>query len=138
MESLDRLAFLSQGSGGYGSVYEGLWRGRRVAVKCLPKDGATNAQFEALIREIDLSAKFDSRRLVQVYGACLDSTSTICLIMELVEGGNLYQLIHHSKHHCLTLVQALEARKSFSPQLLCPLPLIEGARILSAIIIQPS
>ena len=97
-----------QGSGGYGSVYEGLWRGRRVAVKCLPKDGATSAQYEALIREIELSAKFNSRRLVQVYGACLQSSATICLIMELVAGGNLYQLIHHSKGSRMSLIDALQ------------------------------
>lgn len=101
------LAVVTQGSGGYGSVYEGTWRGKKVAVKCLPQDGATPAQYEALIREIELSAKFDSKHLVQVYGACLNSTSTICLIMELVDGGNLYQLIHHCKPHRMTLSDAL-------------------------------
>lgn len=79
-----------------------------MAVKCLPKDGATLAQYEALIREIELSAKFDSHRLVKVHGACLQDSSTICLIMELVEGGNLYQLIHQSKQHRMPLIKALE------------------------------
>jgi hypothetical protein len=65
---------------------------------------------EALIREIELSAKFDSKHIVQVLGACLDGTSTICLIMELVEGGNLHQRIHDPRRPRMTLLEALEVR----------------------------
>jgi len=59
-----------QGSGGFGAVYECEWRGRRVAVKCLPPmrtsgPGPTAvAQYEALVREIRLTCKFRSDRLV--------------------------------------------------------------------------
>ena len=60
----------TQGSGGFGAVYECDWRGRRVAVKCLPPmrtsgPGPTAAaQYEALVREIRLTCKFRSDRLV--------------------------------------------------------------------------
>ena len=84
-----------------------------MAVKCLPDLGATPSQFEALVREIELSAKFDSKHIVQVYGACLDKRSTICLIMELVEGGNLHQRVHDPRRPRMTLLEALEVRPPF-------------------------
>jgi len=79
-----------------------------VAVKCLPDLGATPTQFEALIREVELCARFDSKHIVQVFGACLDKRSTICLIMELVEGGNLHQRIHDPRRPRMTLLESLE------------------------------
>ena len=65
---------LVQGTGGFGSVYRARWRGRDVAVKCLPNlaeggsnsSGGTLAQYEALVREIELSCRFNSPRLVKV------------------------------------------------------------------------
>lgn len=51
-------------------MYECEWRGRRVAVKCLPPmrtEGgpSVEAQYQALMREIQLSCKFRSDRLVR-------------------------------------------------------------------------
>ncbi len=62
-------------------MYEAVWRGQRVAVKCLPSltDGlsgssGTPQQFEALVREIELSVRFNSPCLVKVrrsfFGFC--------------------------------------------------------------------
>ena len=66
-----------QGTGGFGDVFEAKWRGRRVAVKKLPqlaacaRDGPSpEAQYAALIAEIQLSCRFNSSRLVSVQ-ACL-------------------------------------------------------------------
>ena len=61
-----------QGSGGFGSVYAAIWRGKEVAVKRLsPSIGHDSEQYRALVREVELSSKFNSNRLVRVYGACL-------------------------------------------------------------------
>ena len=100
-----------QGTGGFGSVYHATWRGKAVAVKCLPNFdscGASSSQLEALLREIELSSRFNSKRLVRVYGASLRPTSTICLIMELAEGGSLHQRIYDPKRPRMTLVEALQ------------------------------
>lgn len=82
-----------------------------MAVKCLPHldtVGASSTQLEALLREIELSSRFNSRRLVRVFGACLQAEETVCLIMELAEGGSLYQRIHDPTRPRMTLVEALQ------------------------------
>lgn len=62
----------AQGAGGFGSVYAARWRGKDVAVKRLsPSIGQDSEQYKALVREVELSSKFNSDRLVHVYGACL-------------------------------------------------------------------
>lgn len=114
-----------QGTGGFGTVYRGVWRGKDVAVKCLPNlaAGKTNdGQYEALVREIELSTKFNSNRLVRVLGACVKDRSSICLIMELVEGGNLFQRIHNPLKPRLTAIESLKVSlatldSTFRPEL---------------------
>ncbi len=41
-------------------------------------------------------------------GACLGDPSTACLIMELVEGGNLSDRIHNPRKRRLTYLQILQ------------------------------
>ena len=66
-----------QGCGGFGSVYAAVWRGKDVAVKRLsPSIGHDSEQYRALIREVELSSKFNSERLVRVYGASLKVSRT--------------------------------------------------------------
>lgn len=82
-----------------------------MAVKCLPNldaTGASTSQLEALLREIELSSRFNSQRLVRVFGACLRPASTVCLIMELAEGGSLHQRIYDLKRPRMTLIEALQ------------------------------
>jgi hypothetical protein len=104
------------GTGGFGAVYQGKYKGQRVAVKKLPpfismQSGVTNndqSAYDALIREIKLASKFDCDRLVKVYGACTDDRNKCCLIMELMTGGNLYQRIHDKKRRRMTYVEILQ------------------------------
>jgi hypothetical protein len=114
------------GTGGFGSVFEAEWRGKKVAVKMLPSlsgaaagnsDGNNNnnnggahgdAAYQALLREIQLASKFDSDRLVKVYGACTRDKNNCCLIMELAENGSLFQRIHDRRKRRLSYLEILQ------------------------------
>ena len=70
--ALGNTGVVLQGSGGFGEVHAARWRNKDVAVKRLsPSIGQDSDQYRALVREIGLSSKFNSDRLVKVYGACL-------------------------------------------------------------------
>ncbi len=76
------MSCIVQGSGGFGSVYAAVWRGKDVAVKRLsPSIGHDSEQYRALIREVELSSKFNSERLVRVYGASLKVNQTIIMFV---------------------------------------------------------
>jgi len=105
------------GTGGFGSVYEAEWRGKKVAVKMLPSlvsndhsaGGAHgDAAYQALLREIQLASKFDSDRLVKVYGACTRDKNHCCLIMELAESGSLFYRIHDKRKRRLSYLEILQ------------------------------
>lgn len=100
------------GTGGFGAVYECTWRGRRVAVKRLPQLAADQpggqVLKDALIREIGLASKFASDRLVRVFGACTSDPEHLALIMELEEGGNLFQRIYDRTRRRLSYVEILQ------------------------------
>jgi serine/threonine protein kinase len=104
------------GTGGFGAVYEGKYKGKPVAVKKLPsfvrlssgEEQNGQAAYEALIREIKLASKFDCQRLVKVFGACTDDKNKCCLVMELMRGGNLYQRIHDRNRRRLTYIEILQ------------------------------
>uniref|UniRef100_A0A1D1ZQR8 Protein kinase domain-containing protein n=1 Tax=Auxenochlorella protothecoides TaxID=3075 RepID=A0A1D1ZQR8_AUXPR len=100
------------GTGGFGVVHEAVWRGRRVAVKKLPPVGADavagTALHAALRREVELASKFDSERLVRVLGASTARPESLCLIMELMEGGNLAQRIHDRHKRRLGYLEILQ------------------------------
>jgi serine/threonine protein kinase len=65
------------------------------------------AAHEALIREIQLASKFRCERLVTVYGACTDRDHP-CLVMELMEGGSLFQRIYDRRRRRMSYVEILQ------------------------------
>ncbi|EIE21885.1 hypothetical protein COCSUDRAFT_56332 [Coccomyxa subellipsoidea C-169] len=98
------------GQGGFGTVFEATWRGKRVAVKVLQglDGGGKTVHFEALRREVQLASRFNSERLVQVYGASLRDPASACLVMELVQGGNLHQRIYNTSQPRLSHLEILQ------------------------------
>lgn len=94
------------GEGGFGKVYEANWRGKQVAVKVLKVD--SESMHKTLEDEIKLTSKFHHKHVVKLLGACLGEKENVCLIMELVTGGNLSQRIHNRNKRKMDYLEVLE------------------------------
>lgn len=87
------------GSGGFGSVYRGVFRGREVAIKKLnsqPGIAIPQHTLDELRKEIDALQFLRHPRLVQLIGVCLQPPN-ICIITEFMAGGSLYHVLHIKK-----------------------------------------
>lgn len=82
------------GQGGMGQVFAGVHEimGRRVAIKVLPLEKATDESRQNFIREIRLQAKLDCPYLVRAFDAGRDG-NVHYLVTELVEGTDLRRLV---------------------------------------------
>eukprot|EP01066_Platyproteum_vivax_P011934 Platyproteum_vivax@DN5415_c0_g1_i1.p1 len=96
------------GSGEFSDVFEGVWRGQRVAIKKLraPKGGwsiATQSEtLDFLKGEVLQWHNIEHKRVINLLAASLlDGWDNICLIMEMATGGSLYSLLHQ-KHKPLS------------------------------------
>ncbi len=47
---------------------------------------------------------------MRVYGACTSDRYNVCLIMELMEGGNLFQRIYDRKKRRMSYLEILQVR----------------------------
>lgn len=97
------------GSGEFGKVSQGFYKGEEVAVKELFWNNSTG-QWPHLIKE--LQKEIDSFRhlrhpnLVRFIAACFE-TPHLCLVTEYMPGGSLHTLLHVNRTQ-LTLLQASE------------------------------
>ncbi|QDZ22108.1 serine/threonine-protein kinase [Chloropicon primus] len=82
------------GSGGSGSVYEGTYKGHRVAIKLLHNNNELNAdQVDSLKTEVALLQNLRHPNIVNFLGCCLNPES-LCVILEYAEGGSLHSMLH--------------------------------------------
>lgn len=95
------------GSGGFGAVYKGMYRGEEVAIKKLhPMDGQiTQLQMEEFKKEVANLQALRHERLVRFIGAAFVKPS-LCLVLEFMANGSLYDLLHQRRQQ-LTNVQRL-------------------------------
>jgi serine/threonine protein kinase len=95
------------GSGGFGAVYKGMYRGEEVAIKKLhPMDGMiTQLQMEEFKKEVANLQALRHERLVRFIGAAFVKPS-LCLVLEFMANGSLYDLLHQRRQQ-LTNVQRL-------------------------------
>lgn len=87
----------SLGSGEFGQVFRGKYRGEEVAIKQLYWDSSmSEVVMQDLAREIESFRHLRHKRLVRFIGACLEP-SAACLVTEYMPGGSLHHLLHVRK-----------------------------------------
>eukprot|EP00397_Hematodinium_sp_SG-2012_P019724 GEMP01020283.1.p1 GENE.GEMP01020283.1~~GEMP01020283.1.p1 ORF type:complete len:556 (-),score=91.17 GEMP01020283.1:687-2354(-) len=87
----------SLGSGEFGHVFRGSWRGQEVAIKQLFWDGSCKTDtLQELRREVDSFRNLKHSRLVKFVGACFDPPH-LCLLTEYMSYGSLYHALHVTK-----------------------------------------
>eukprot|EP01117_Protostelium_nocturnum_P012712 TRINITY_DN4691_c0_g1_i3.p1 TRINITY_DN4691_c0_g1~~TRINITY_DN4691_c0_g1_i3.p1 ORF type:complete len:937 (-),score=335.21 TRINITY_DN4691_c0_g1_i3:142-2952(-) len=78
------------GSGTSGKVYQGLFKGKEVAIKVL-KDIESSESMEEFKKEFLIMRAMNSPQVVQLHGACLEPK--LSMVMELCSRGSLYHVL---------------------------------------------
>lgn len=96
------------GSGTWSVVYAGEWRGARVALKSFRSAGGNakeqERRWQMFLKEARTLQELKSPRVAKLFGVFVGSDGCPCLVMELLEGGTLFELLHgRRKSHKLAL-----------------------------------
>ncbi|GMH45368.1 hypothetical protein BSKO_13325 [Bryopsis sp. KO-2023] len=86
------------GAGAFGSVYQGWWRSKKVAVKMVSVVDAGNCgekELESLKSEIQVLSRLQHPNIICFYGACL-VPPRVCILEELADG-SLATLLYREK-----------------------------------------
>ena len=81
------------GSGSFGTVFKGRWRGVTVAVK----QYKTREQIDSFTVEVKQLSSVKHQNIVRLYGTSSPSKIAAYLVMEYAEGGSLNHLLHESR-----------------------------------------
>jgi mitogen-activated protein kinase kinase kinase 7 len=99
LDFIDRIPFSeiklsgeTLGSGSFGTVFKGRWRGRKVAVKQFK----TREERDSFLVEVKQLSNIKHANIVTLHGATW-LPDTAYLIMEYAEGGSLNNLLHECK-----------------------------------------
>ncbi|CAE7934719.1 unnamed protein product [Symbiodinium sp. KB8] len=113
------------GSGEFGQVFRGFFKGQEVAIKQLYWDNTVLPQviIQDLTREIESFRHLRHKRLVNFIGACLEIPN-LCIVTEYAPGGSLHHLLHvrklqlpllHCTNMCLQLAEGVVYLHSQNP-----------------------
>mmetsp|Transcript_35644 Transcript_35644/g.70492 ORF Transcript_35644/g.70492 Transcript_35644/m.70492 type:complete len:736 (+) Transcript_35644:70-2277(+) len=113
------------GSGEFGQVFRGFFRGTEVAIKQLYWDNAVLPEMvvQDFTREIESFRHLRHKRLVSFGGACLEIPN-LCIVTEYCPGGSLHHLLHvrklqlpllHGTNMCLQLADGVLYLHSQNP-----------------------
>ncbi|KAI6182324.1 Mitogen-activated protein kinase kinase kinase [Aphelenchoides bicaudatus] len=80
------------GRGSYGTVIQGVFRNKNVAIKLLDRD----LDHSHIHNEAKILSSFAHTNIIKIYAAFHGEQSG--LILELMEGGSLHELLHQRRH----------------------------------------
>ncbi|KAF4318988.1 hypothetical protein BBI17_006732 [Phytophthora kernoviae] len=84
--------------GGFGLVFIGEYKGRRVAVKKIrPDRSVTTAEIELFLKEIILMAVLYHPRIVEFIGVAWDNLRHLSAVTEYMDNGDLREVLHGFK-----------------------------------------
>eukprot|EP00928_Gymnodinium_smaydae_P034238 TRINITY_DN24316_c0_g1_i1.p1 TRINITY_DN24316_c0_g1~~TRINITY_DN24316_c0_g1_i1.p1 ORF type:complete len:756 (+),score=70.48 TRINITY_DN24316_c0_g1_i1:59-2326(+) len=120
MEFIEHL-----GSGEFGQVFRGKYKGQEVAIKQLYFDETVQPHLiiQDLTREIESFRHLRHKRLVNFIGASLE-VPNLCIVTEYAAGGSLHHLLHvrklrlpplHCTNMCLQLAEGVTYLHSQNP-----------------------
>lgn len=81
------------GSGSFGHVYRGEYRGADVAIKKLKKQNMGNQQLEDFAKEAMVMVGLRHPNIVLFMGVCLEPPD-LCIVTEYMPRGSLYDVLH--------------------------------------------
>ncbi|GMG15315.1 unnamed protein product [Phytophthora fragariaefolia] len=81
--------------GGFGEVCDGMFNGKRVAIKrLLPETRGKLQHVNEFLAEAKLTAAMDHPHIVAFIGVAWDSLSDVCVVLEFMDGGDLRALLN--------------------------------------------
>lgn len=90
-DNLTNIQFgMKLGSGGYGTIFKGVWNSMPVAIKEIKNT-------ESLRTEVEVLSACKHKNIISFYGVCALPDSTLCLVLEFCELGSLYNWIFTDK-----------------------------------------
>ncbi|CAH0484983.1 unnamed protein product [Peronospora farinosa] len=85
--------------GGFGLVYTGTYKRRRVAIKKIMREKCEKlSQIRMFVREITLMGSLKHERIVEFIGVAWDSLRNLSAVTEYMERGDLRDVLHTLKH----------------------------------------
>ncbi|AGO82793.1 Serine/threonine protein kinase [Pandoravirus dulcis] len=84
----------SLGSGGYGEVRRAVWKGTDVAVKSMSADKITREMERNFCEEVRVMTSLRHPNVVLFMAACTKPPN-MCIVMEYMALGSLYELLHN-------------------------------------------
>uniref|UniRef100_A0A914Z6K9 Protein kinase domain-containing protein n=1 Tax=Panagrolaimus superbus TaxID=310955 RepID=A0A914Z6K9_9BILA len=86
------------GSGSFGKVYQGIYKGKSVAVKRYKAVAfGSKTEVDMFCREVSILSRLNHPNVIAFVGACLDDPSQFAIITNFIAGGSLYNLLHVEK-----------------------------------------
>lgn len=97
-DNVERGKMIAEGA--YGEIYQGFWNGKQIAIKTAKHPVFCLAEREMLANEARILSSLRHPNIVPCFGICY-LKSDLWMIMELINGGDLYDMMHSKKQHQL-------------------------------------